>query len=151
MVTQTISRTDLARRTREVIEKARQRGPVMVESYGEEQVAVLDALDFRLLQAVVAYHGTPTVEVKSPNDVPAGLTTAEVEAHVRSSGGGPQAATNLILAAYLDGVISLGRAAELLGLTRWDLLDRLTRLDIPIRDAFDDLSAAVAEAAVLRG
>ena len=34
-----ISKTDLARRTRQIVNQARRGGAVIVESYGEEQVA----------------------------------------------------------------------------------------------------------------
>jgi predicted HTH domain antitoxin len=36
-----------------------------------------------------------------------------------------------VVAAYLDGDISLGRAALLLGLSRFDLLARFNRLGLP--------------------
>ena len=46
-----ISKTDLARRTRQIVNQARRGGAVIVESYGEEQVAILDAADYRCLRA----------------------------------------------------------------------------------------------------
>ena len=49
-----ISKTDLARRTRQIVNQARRGGAVIVESYGEEQVAILDAADYRCLRAVAA-------------------------------------------------------------------------------------------------
>ena len=47
-MTITISRTELARNTRKVIEHARRTGPLVVESYGEQQAAVLDITDYHL-------------------------------------------------------------------------------------------------------
>jgi hypothetical protein len=38
-----------------------------------------------------------------------------------------------VIAAYLEGDISLGRAAELLGLSRFDLALRFNRLGPPLR------------------
>ena len=54
-----ISKTDLARRTRQIVNQARRGGAVIVESYGEEQVAILDAADYRCLRAVAAYYAWP--------------------------------------------------------------------------------------------
>ena len=50
--TATISKTDLARRTRQVVDSARRGDTIIVESYGEEQVVVLDAVNYRILRAV---------------------------------------------------------------------------------------------------
>jgi predicted HTH domain antitoxin len=49
---------------------------------------------------------------------------------------------NLILAHYLAGAISLGRAAELLELPWLDLRTRFRRLDVPLRTAPTDLHEA---------
>ena len=155
MVMETISRTQLARRTREVIEAARRRGPVMVESYGQEQVAVLDALDFRLLRAA-ATHRNRAARSDAPRGhgaagtEPLGLTEAEVQACVDRAGGDVQAGWNLVLEAYLTGDTSLGRTAELLRMSRWELQDRLERLGIALQDAPEDMASAVDEAAALR-
>ena len=43
-----ISRTELARNTREIVEQVRHGQTVIVQSYGEEQIVLLDALDYRL-------------------------------------------------------------------------------------------------------
>ena len=39
-----INKTDLARRTRQVVDRARRGDTIIVESYGEEQVVVMDAV-----------------------------------------------------------------------------------------------------------
>ena len=54
------SKTELARRTRQIVDRARRGEAVIVESYGEEQVAVIDAIDYRILSAVAAYLGVVT-------------------------------------------------------------------------------------------
>lgn len=130
----TISRTDLARRTRQIMEQARRGRPVIVESYGEEQVALLDAADYRCLRAIAAYFALPPhpAPVNDPTLAPRGLDEAEVQAAVAAAEGDPQAAWNRILAAYLDGDISLGRAAHLLGVDRFELTERFSRLGLPL-------------------
>ena len=50
-----ITRTDLARQTRRILEQARRSGPVIVTGHGDEQAVVLDITDYRLLRAAAAY------------------------------------------------------------------------------------------------
>jgi prevent-host-death family protein len=133
-VSTVISKTDLARRSRQVVDQARRGRPVIIESYGEEQVAVLDAADYRCLRAIAAYYAPAhPAPVNDPALEPRGLDQPEVQAAVVTAEGDTQAAWNRILAAYLDGDISLGRAAQLLGVARFDLTERLGRLDLPLR------------------
>jgi prevent-host-death family protein len=129
-----ISKTDLARRARQVVDQARRGRPVIIESYGEEQVAVLDAADYRCLRAIVAYYALPPhpAPISDPTLAPRGLDQPEVQAAVAAAEGDSQAAWNHVLAAYLDGDISLGRAAQLLGVDRFDLTERLNRLGLPL-------------------
>lgn len=127
-----ISRTDLARNTRKTIERARKEGPVMVESYGEEQVAILDAIDYRLIRAAAGHLVRSAESSNGLTGLPAGLSDEEVEQYVIKAGGDPQALWNRVMFAYLNEDISLGRAAELLHLSRFDLQARLNRLGIPI-------------------
>jgi predicted HTH domain antitoxin len=61
---------------------------------------------------------------------------------VQRAGGNVQAGWNVILGACYDGDISLGRAAELLTLSRWELQERLSRLEIALRDPDDGAPAA---------
>ena len=146
----TISRTDLARSTRQTLEQVRRGQTVLVESYGEEQVAIVDALDYRLLRAVALYRARQDAPTQNPTAVPQGLSAEAVETAVSTAQGDTQAAWNLIITAYLDGHVSLGRAAELLGQSRFELTARFNRLGLPLR--LGDLSPATvqAEAAALR-
>lgn len=48
----TFSRTDLTRKTREILELVRRGQPAVIESYGKEQAVLLDPLGYRLLQAL---------------------------------------------------------------------------------------------------
>jgi len=107
----TISRTELARNTREIVEQVRRGQPVVVHSYGEDQVVLLDMFDYRILRASVSYAvGSSTPE---PHTVDESFHRA--------------------IQLYLDGEISLAKAAELLGLSRFELMARFERLGIPLR------------------
>lgn len=123
----TISRTDLARHTREVVNAVRQGRPALVESYGEEQVVLLDALDFRLLTGVVAW------------------ATSRLGHTPRT-----EATTGRVLEEYLDENISLGKAAERLGISRFELMERLERLGVPLRLGPASLAEAEAEVEAAR-
>ncbi|MCC7355380.1 MAG: UPF0175 family protein [Anaerolineae bacterium] len=57
----------------------------------------------------------------------------------------PQARYDLVLAHYLSGSISLVRAAELLGVSWFDLRTRFLRLDVPLRAAPANLEEAEAD------
>jgi prevent-host-death family protein len=148
-----ISKTDLARRTRQIVNQARRGGAVIVESYGEEQVAILDAADYRCLRAVAAYYAWPqqpsSSSVTDSSLAPRGLDADEVKQAVVAAEGDAQAAWNRVLKAYLDGDISLGRAAELLELSRFDLLERVNRLDLPLRVGPVGLAEVQREVAAL--
>jgi predicted HTH domain antitoxin len=56
----------------------------------------------------------------------------------------PEIFRSLVIIAYVDGKISLSKAAELLGLTRTELQRELQRAGIPIRTlSKDDVAAEV--------
>ena len=78
-MTMTISRTDLARRTREAIEYAQRGQTVFIESYGAEQAAIMDARDYHLLRAAAVYRSQPLTPVNSPDATPRGLTDTDIE------------------------------------------------------------------------
>jgi prevent-host-death family protein len=142
-----ISKTELARRTRQVVDRARRGDTVIVSSYGEEQVVVMDAVDYRILRAVASYqtllpHPAP---VNDPTVEPLGLSEAEVERIVREAGGSPQARWDAVIVAYLDGHINLGRAATLLDLSSYELEERFRRLDVPRRIGSETEEEARAE------
>lgn len=54
---------------------------------------------------------------------------------------------NLVISAYLDGDINLGKAAELLGLLREELRQRFLKRGIPIREGSESIEALQAEIA----
>jgi predicted HTH domain antitoxin len=150
--TLTIGKTDLARQTRRMLDRARRGETLIVESYGEEQVAVVDVQDYRILRALAAYHALPPhpAPVNDPSLEPAGLTEEEVEADVREADGSPQARWNRVIHAYLDEHINLGRAAILLGLSVFELEDRLRRLDILRRYGPETSEEALEDAETAR-
>ena len=150
-----IKHTDLARHTRQIVDRVRRGDTLIVESYGEEQVVIMDVLDYRLMRALAAYHHLPphASPVNDPNLEPAGLSESELAADRPLSNEADsdlamvetQARWNRVMTAYLDGHISLGRAATLLGLSRYELDERFRRLDIPRRVGPETLAEARAE------
>ena len=62
----------------------------------------------------------------------------------------PQQVYDLVLAHYLTGAISLGRAAELLDLPVLDLQFRFQRLDVPLSLGVEDEQSAIDEVEAAR-
>lgn len=122
-----ISPTDLEDKAREIVERVRHGEMAVVESSGEEQVVLLDATDYRLLRALAA---CATYASESEEE--------EMSSDVR------------ILRDYLDDEISLGKAAEELGLSRFDLEDRFHRLGVPLPFGPITLEDARSEIAAMR-
>ncbi len=94
----------------------------------------LDEVDDRTARAIAAHgamapHPTPAFD---STITPRGLTIADVQQAIAAAGGDAQAGWDRVLAAYLDADISLGRAAELLGLSRLELAYRFQRLGVPL-------------------
>ncbi len=118
---QRVRKTDLARNTHQIIRNAQRGQTILVESHGQAEVAILDILDYRIVRAFLSYHTHP------PQIDSAGLNREVIE-----TVSDPQHAYDLVLAHYLAGAISLGRAAELLGLPPLDLQTRFMRLDVPL-------------------
>ena len=147
-----ISRTDLARHTRRVLERARRSGPVIVTGHGDEEAVVLDIIDYRLLRAAAAYRlQQEGAQPGAKAEMPRGLSEEEVQAAIEAAGGNLQAGWNRVLAAYWDGDISLGRAAALLGLSRFELMERLHRLGLPVYMGPQTVEDLEAELAALEG
>jgi predicted HTH domain antitoxin len=145
-----ISRTDLARNTRKIIEMARKGQPVLVESFGEEQVAILDVIDYRLLRAAAGHEVSPDAPINNDTALPTGLTEEELVEWSNAAEDRIQARFARVIKTYLDGNISLGRAAELLALSRFELQDRFNYLGIPIHLGPRTIEEALREYEVLR-
>jgi len=121
-----ISPTDLEGRAREIVERIRHGEMAVVKTSDEEQIVLLDAADFRLLCALAA-------------------CATEV-----SELGEETASDARILRAYLDDEISLGKAAEELGLSRFELADRFHRLGVPLPFGPTSVEDARSEIAAMR-
>ena len=132
---QCIPKTELARNTRQVIDRVLRGQPAVVESYGQPEVAIIDISDYYIVRAVMLYYAHQ-LEI----DPETGLPGQEVEAISDY-----QERFDLVLAHYLAGAISLGRAAELLDLSWLDLRTRCLRLDVPLRVGPTDTEEAQAD------
>jgi predicted HTH domain antitoxin len=135
---QYIPKTELARNTRQVINSVLRGQPAVVESYGQPEVAIIDIVDYYIVRAVMRYYAhQPEIDPEG------GLLDQEVEMTTDS-----QERFDVVLAHYLGGAISLGRAAELLDLSWLDLRTRCLRLDVPLRVGPTDLDEAQADVEV---
>jgi hypothetical protein len=121
-----ISEADLAQRTKQMVKQAKSGQALILASSGKEQVAIVDILDYRLLRAAAVYQTLVSRSSYGTTFSPHGLTTAEVATL------DIQAAWNHVIAAYLAEAVSIGRAAELLGLSRFELIERFNRLELPL-------------------
>jgi len=136
---QRVPKTDLARKTHQVIREVQRGYTVLVESHGQAEAAIMDIVDYRIVRAFLAYHA------HSPQVDPKGIGTellAEMD--------GSQQVYDLVLAHYLAGAISLGKAAELLDLSILDLQFRFQRLDVPLNLGAENEQAALDEAEAAR-
>lgn len=116
-----ISPSDLSQRTREILERVQEGELAVVASGGEERIVLLDAL----LRALASCAGAGT-------DSPGALAETGV---IRD---------------YLEERINLGKAAELLQLSRFELEESFLRLGIPLRRGARSLADAQAEIAAAR-
>jgi len=76
-----------------------------------------------------------------------GLVNAAVQRLIESD---EELRWSVVISAYQDQKINLGKAAELLGLHELELRDRFIALGIPVRIGPDDLAEARAEVSALR-
>ena len=134
--TKRFTKTDLARRTHQVVDTVLSGQTAVVESHGEPEVVILDIVDYWILCAVMRYHAN------SPEiDDAEGLSESRV-----GEASGAQGQFDLVNAYYLAGAISLSRAAELLEIPPMDLRTRYTRLDVPLRTEPEQITEVVADA-----
>ena len=136
---QRIPKTELARKTRQVIREVQRGYTVLVENHGQAEVAIMDIVDYRILRAFLTYHSSP------PQVESSGISAERLEKMDDQ-----QQVYELVLAHYLGGAISLGRAAELLALPALDLQMRFRRLDLPLKPGVNDEETAFNEANAAR-
>ena len=120
---QRISKTDLARSTHQVIREAQRGYTVLVENHGQPEVAIVDIIDFQLQRAAIHYFCFPK---EYEQDV-------EISESLLKSITADQERFNLVIGHYLAIHISIGRSAELLGMSPPELQVRLMRSGVPLR------------------
>jgi predicted HTH domain antitoxin len=120
---QRISKTDLARSTHQVIREAQRGYTVLVENHGQPEVAIVDIIDFQLQRAAMHFFGLPK---EYEQDV-------DISESILKSLPTDQDRFNLVIGHYLAVHISIGRSAELLGMSPPELQVRLMRSGIPLR------------------
>ena len=60
---QRVSKTELARSTRQVMREVQRGYTVLVESHGQAEAAIMDIVDYGIMRAVLAYHArSPQVD-----------------------------------------------------------------------------------------
>lgn len=116
-----ISQSDLSQRTGEILDRVKEGELAIVASGGEERIVLLDALDYRLLRALAL-----------------------------CATGGDDLPEAQVLRDYLGERINLGKAAELLQLSRFELEAGFLRLGIPLRRGPRSIEDAQAEIAAAR-
>ena len=120
---QRISKTDLARSTHQVIREAQRGYTVLVENHGQPEVAIVDIVDFQLQRAAIHYFSFPK---EYEQDIE--ISEAIVDALPTD-----QDRFNFVIGHYLAMYISIGRSAELLGMSPPELQVRLGRSGVPLR------------------
>ena len=120
---QRISKTDLARSTHQVIREAQRGYTIMVENHDQPEVVIVDIIDFQLQRAAMHYFGFPK---EFEQDI-------EISEAILKSIPTDQDQFNLVISHYLAVHISIGRSAELLGMSPPELQVRLMRSGVPLR------------------
>jgi hypothetical protein len=120
---QRISKTDLARSPHRVIQEAQRGYTVLVENHGQPEVVIVDIIDFQLQRAAIHYFSFPK-EYE---------TDLEVTEALLESLASDQARFDLMLGHYLAEHQSIGRSAELLGMSTPELMIHLGRAGVPLR------------------
>lgn len=126
MIRTVISEADLEDKTREIVDRVRHGEMAVLEDSGEEQIVLLDAADFRLLRALAA----------------CATESSELDGEISFD--------TQVLRDYLGDEISLGKAAEELGLSRFELAERFHRLGVPLPFGPESLEDARSEIAAMR-
>ncbi len=120
---QRITKTDLARSTHQVIREAQRGYTVLVENHGQPEVAIVDITDFQLQRAAIHYFSLPK-EYKKDIDISESILRSLPTDQDRF---------NLVIGHYLALHISIGRSAELLGMSPPELQIRLGRSGVALR------------------
>jgi predicted HTH domain antitoxin len=138
---QKVTRTELARSTRRVLDNVQRGRAAVIEKHGQPEAAILDILDYYILRAVTQYQ-SESMEI----DLEKGLSREAVAACQEEKD-----AYVLVVRYYLAETISLSRAAELLGVPALELRARFQRLGLPLRTSPKDAEEALEDADTLAG
>ena len=136
----TVTRTEMARNTRSVLEDVRRGETTLIENHGRPEIAMLDILDYRLMQAALRFFSQP-----AETDFGPAVISEEPTPYLLKS-----EMVDKVLGQYLAGAISLGRAAEVIGIPWIALRERFLRLDIPVHVGPESLEDARTEVAAVR-
>jgi AraC-like DNA-binding protein len=123
MTRTSISQNDLALNIQDVVDRVQHGEVAVVERLGQEQIVLLDPVDFRLLEA---------------------LAHCAIEERTSRPSSDPDVGA---LQAYLADELSLGKTADLLGISRFELQDRFFRMGVPLHLGPSTLEEARAEVA----
>ena len=115
-----VSDSDLAQQTQRILREVQRGYTAVIERQGEPEAAMIDIVDYRLMRAALRCYAENAISL-SGNGLPD---------NVLRTVGSVQGRVDLVVAHYLMQSISLGRAAELLGIAAIDLRNRLNRLNI---------------------
>lgn len=145
-----IDQTEFAEHLDAVINQARHGRTILVQEQGENQVAIMSTLDFYLLRAMAAYRARQPAPINDSTMAPRGLALSEIKPFTTSDESAVRGRWETVIAAYLDGDISLGRAATLLGISRFELINCFNRLELPLHLGSMQIAEARAELQVLQ-
>jgi predicted HTH domain antitoxin len=120
---QRISKTDLARSPHRVIREAQRGYTVLIENHGQPEVAIVDIVDFQLQRAAIHFYSFPK-EYKKDLEVTEALLASLTTDQDRF---------NMVIGHYLAEHQSIGRSAELLGMSTPELMMRLGHAGVPLR------------------
>lgn len=132
---QKITRTELARSTRRVLDNVQRGRAALIEKHGQPEAAILDILDYYILRAVAHYHTDPMGMAHQEGVAEEAVLARDREEDVYA----------LVVGQYLAEAISLSRVAELLHVPMLELRARFQRLGIPIRTAPKDTQSAISD------
>lgn len=118
---QRVTTAELERDAERVIDAVQRGAPAIVERRGWPAAAMMDLVDYRLLRAFVHYQAQPGAFDLAPEP-----------SDERCVGQDEQARYDLVMAYYQGDRMSIGRAAELLGIPPFEFQLRCARLGIPL-------------------
>ena len=96
---------------------------MLIENHGQPEVAIVDIVDFQLQRAAIHYFNFPKEYEKD----------LQITESLLGSLATDQEQFNMVVDHYLAEHQSIGRSAELLGMSTPELMIRLGRVGVPLR------------------